>query len=227
MDLKLEKISNSSQNTHKKLNCCKITGLQQSKMSKETLDKHINILTDVYTNINVPDSCIVELDLGCGKGAFTTALAEKYPRRLIYAADVMLGRLRKLGKRNLRCGVKNIRLLRAEAWYLVGAALPDRSIDRLHLLCPDPWPKEKHKGNRLVSSEFLGRLHNKLKENGIFHFSTDDNDYYELAVKTIAESGLFIRDDGKIADIPDIKTDFEERWNAQGLKVNHCAWTKI
>ena len=191
------------------------------------LDEHISILTDTYANISIPEDRVVELDLGCGKGTFTTALAEKYPDRLVYAADVMLGRLKKLCKRNLRHNLNNIRLLRSEAWYLVGVALPDTSIDRLHLLCPDPWPKEKHKGNRLISSEFLGRLHNKLKENGIFHFSTDDNQYYDLAVRTIADSKLFQRNDKKITDVLDIKTDFEQRWNEQGLNVKHCGWTKI
>ena len=226
MDLKIEKINNNLQITHKNSNYSEIGEGELSKRSKDNLDKHINILTDVYTNLNIPDNCIVELDLGCGKGAFTTALAEMYPERLIYAADVMLGRLRKLCKRNSRYDINNIHLLRVEAWYLVGAALPDMSIDRLHLLCPDPWPKEKHKGNRMVSSEFLGRLHNKLKWNGVFHFSTDDNDYYKLAVKTITETDLFRRDDEQISDILSIKTDFEERWNEQGLKVNHCAWMK-
>jgi tRNA (guanine-N7-)-methyltransferase len=227
MDLKFEKINNLSQNTHKKSDCCKTNNQQQPKKCKKSLDQHINKLTDAYTNIDIPDYCIVELDLGCGKGAFTTALAEKYPERLIYAADVMLGRLRKLDKRNIRCNISNIQPLRVEAWYLVGAALPDMSIDRLHLLCPDPWPKEKHKGNRMISSEFLGRLHNKLKRNGVFHFSTDDNNYYKQAVKTITESNLFKRDDEQISDIQNIKTDFEERWNEQGLKVNHCAWVKM
>jgi tRNA (guanine-N7-)-methyltransferase len=223
-----KKVNNLLQKTYKKSDCCLKSKQQQPKNDLvHPLDKHINILTtDVYTNVNVPDCYIVELDLGCGKGAFTTDLAERYPDRLIYAVDVMLGRLRKLCKRNLRYGVENMQLLRAEAWYLVGAALPDKSIDRLHLLCPDPWPKEKHKGNRLVSSEFLGRLHNKLKKNGVFHFSTDDEPYYKQAAKTIAESNLFKKDDTQIADILDIKTDFEEKWNDQGLSVNHCAWIK-
>ena len=227
MSLKLEKINNLSQNIHKKQHDCEITGDLQPKKSKVSLDNKITILTDVYTDINIPGGCVVELDLGCGKGAFTTALAEKYPDRLIFAVDVMLGRLRKLLKRNLRCNVNNIQLLRAEAWYLVGEALPDLAIDRLHLLCPDPWPKEKHKGNRMVSTEFLGRLHNKLKENGVFHFSTDDNNYFRQAVKTISESNLFKRDDEQIVDIQNVKTDFEKRWNEQGLTVNHCSWVKV
>ena len=200
---------------------------QQDKKCKDSIDRHINILTDIYANISIPDNCIVELDLGCGKGAFATTLAARYPDRLIYAADIMLGRLRKLCKRNLRYGIDNIQLLRVEAWYLVGVALPDNSISRLHILCPDPWPKEKHKRNRLASSEFLGRLYTKLRKNGVFHFSTDDSDYYELTVSTITKSTLFQRDDKQIADVLDIKTDFEETWNKQGLKVNHCAWIRI
>ena len=199
----------------------------QQKQKKNPVDELIEILTDSYVNLNIPTDKIIELDLGCGKGAFTTALAEKYPERIIYAVDVMLGRLRTLGKRNIRNGVYNMKLLRAEAWYLIGNALPDSSIDRLHLLCPDPWPKEKHKGNRLISNEFLGRLHIKLKKSGVFHFSTDDTDYYSQAVRTISSSKLFVRDDETIADILNIKTDFENRWNEQGLEVNHCAWIKI
>ena len=194
---------------------------------KNNVDEYINVLTGVYADITIPDNYIVELDLGCGKGTFTTALAKKYPDRIIYAVDVMLGRLRKLAKRNLRNSISNIQLLRSEAWYLIGTALPDNSINRVHLLCPDPWPKEKHKGHRLVSIEFIGRLHKKLKDNGVFHLSTDDENYFESAIRIISESGLFVRDDSGIADILDIKTDFEQKWNEEGLKVHHSGWIKV
>ena len=36
----------------------------------------------------------VELDLGCGSGGFTVALAKSKPEALVLGADVMLGRLR-------------------------------------------------------------------------------------------------------------------------------------
>ena len=203
--------------------------MEQKKImsSKNSVDKFITVLTDAYTDVKIPADSIVELDLGCGKGGFTTALAKKYPDRLIFAADVMLGRLRKLAKRNLRNGVNNIRLLRSEAWFLMGVALPDGSINRLHLLCPDPWPKEKHKGHRLISSEFVARVYEKLKNNGVFHFSTDDNNYFRSAVQIIGASGLFGRDDRRIADVLDIRTDFEQKWNEEGLKVNHSGWIRI
>ena len=59
-----------------------------------------------------------------------------------------------------------------------------------------------------------------------FNNTIGDKYYYKLAVSTIVDSKLFERDDEKIADILDLKTDFEKRWNEQGLNVNHCAWVK-
>ncbi|MCP4179037.1 MAG: methyltransferase domain-containing protein [bacterium] len=189
-------------------------------------DKFIELIAEKYSLVNIPKDKVVELDLGCGKGSFTTKLAEKYPERLIYAVDVMLGRLRKLHKRNERSEIKNMYLLRCEAWHLINQSIPDSSLNRIHILCPDPWPKTRHKGNRLVSSEFVGRLYNKLKKNGVFHFSSDDVPYFTLAQDVLSKSELFIRDDSRLNDISGIKTDFEERWNDMGLEVFHSAWIK-
>jgi tRNA (guanine-N7-)-methyltransferase len=189
-------------------------------------DQFIEFIAEKYSQISIDKDKITELDLGCGKGSFTTQLATKYPDRVIFAADIMLGRLRKLYKRNERSGIKNMRLLRCEAWHLINQSIPDSSLNRIHILCPDPWPKSRHKGNRLVSSEFVSRLYNKIKENGVFHFSSDDIPYFTLALEVLGKSGLFIRDDSKLNDISNIKTDFEERWNEMGLEVFHSAWIK-
>ena len=72
-------------------------------MEHKILDDDIMILTGEYRNLNLSELAagreIVELDMGCGKGSFTTELAKRYPDRLILAADVMIGRLRKLVSR--------------------------------------------------------------------------------------------------------------------------------
>ena len=98
----------------------------------------------------------VELDLGCGSGGFTVALAKSKPDALIFGADVMLGRLRKVEKLGKRNGVSNMELLRVEARHLMSLIVPDSYFDRVHILCPDPWPKHKHKGNRLMAADFIG-----------------------------------------------------------------------
>ena len=136
-------------------------------------------------------SGIVELDMGCGKGTFATMLAARYPERTILAADMLSGRLRKLVRRNLREAVENMVVVKSEARMLLARLLPDASLDRLHILCPDPWPKGKHRGNRLLSSDFMTHIHRVLKAGGVWHFSTDDPVYHDAVVRAVAASGLF------------------------------------
>lgn len=167
-----------------------------------------------------------ELDLGCGVGSFTTALARRYPERLILAADLMVGRVRKLAKRCRRERVENVAILRTEARQLVAVALPDAGLDRVHLLCPDPWPKGRHRGHRLLASDFVAQLHRVLKPDGVFHFSSDDEYYSDAVSRLVGSSGLFapIPPDPALADI---RSDFELRWNAVGKTVNHVFFRKL
>lgn len=193
-------------------------------MQKE--DQNIEILNNELRKIEFPCDQLLEFDLGCGKGIFSTELALKYPDRIVVSTDVMIGRLRKLSKRNGRLGIINCRFLRCEVWHLLNECIEDESVYRFHILCPDPWPKEKHKAFRLISSEFVARLASKLKKGGIFHFSTDDIPYFESALDVLGKADFFRRDDSLIEDVKNIKTDFEKRWNEMGLNVHHAAWQK-
>ena len=190
-------------------------------------DQQINILTGTYSHYLPAPGIPAELDMGCGAGSFTVALAAKYPSRQIIAADVMLGRLRKVVKKAERAGLENLSVLRVEARYLIGMMLPDASLDRIHLLCPDPWPKNRHRGNRLLCSDFTTQLHRVLKADGIFHFSSDDEYYCDAVNRVMAQSGLFAACQEAIADLACVQSDFEKRWLAEGKMVHHRAWKKL
>ena len=198
---------------------------------EKTLEE-IHILTGRYVLFSevceLPPGKKVELDLGCGKGGFTAAMAEAFPDRLILAADIMLGRMRKVRKKVVRKEASNVRYLRVDARYLMGICLPDRSIDRVHILWPDPWPKLRHRGNRLLCSDFLMPINRVLKEGGIFHFSTDDPEYMNAVVKLVEESGFFEPAGAEaIADVAGFKTEFERDWLAEGKEVPHIAWRAL
>ena len=193
----------------------------------KTEDQYIEIINNEFGGIEFSSDKLLEFDLGCGKGTFSTELAKKYPDTIVVSTDVLIGRLRKLSKRNKRLGLNNCRFLRCEVWQLINQFITDESVYRFHILCPDPWPKEKHKAFRLISSEFVARLASKLKKDGIFHFSTDDNRYFEHVLDVLKKADFFKRNDSLIDDVIEIKTDFEKRWNEMGMKVNHAAWQKV
>ena len=187
----------------------------------------IKILTSVYEPFILPGGGVVELDLGCGKGRFAAEIAARRPDRLVLAADVMLGRLRKAAGKAERGGLDNMDFLRVEAWMLVARMLPPESLSRVHILCPDPWPKKKHKGNRLMSSEFISRLAVALRPDGVFHFASDDKIYMDSTKRLVDGSGLFSAPDASlIEDVADIKTEFELLWEREGRTVEHRAWKK-
>lgn len=202
-------------------------------MAKKTVyDDQIYILNDKYMLLEdffeLAENDFVELDLGCGTGDLAVPLAARYPERRVIAADVMLGRLRKVIRKARRDGIVNLDFFRVEARHLISVIMPENSIDRLHILCPDPWPKHRHKGNRLMSSDFMMHIASKLKKDGLFHFATDDVPYMTQATKNIESSGLFERvSNDFIADISDIKTEFERQWLSMGKAVPHKVWKVV
>ena len=188
----------------------------------------IDILTNDYRQPVIPPQySFVELDMGCGRGKFTLELAKRFPDRLILASDVMLGRLRKLDLKVEKRHLANVILLRAESGQLAEFQLSPHSIDRLHILCPDPWPKDKGKGRRTVCTAFLCSLTRVLKPGGILHLSTDNAPYFEDWRKMLAALPFFAPAPDALQDIADIKTDFELQWLAEGTPVQHLAYKLV
>lgn len=194
---------------------------------KHPEDSQIEFFDERYELLTTDATGPVELDLGCGVGRFTTELARKFPERLILGADVMRGRLRKLIKRNARLGVPNCRVLRIEARLLVGRLLMDASLDRIHLLCPDPWPKGRHRGHRLLTSDFAMQLHRVLKPDGVFHFSSDDEAYCAAVQRILTASGIFREFTPAPGETLDVYSDFELRWRSEGRRVTHLYCRKL
>lgn len=169
-------------------------------------------------------SDFIELDLGAGKGGFAVEVARRYPQRLILAADIMLGRVRKTQRKATRSGVDNLVCIRADANELVGYMLPDACISRLHILCPDPWPKKRHSSRRLICSAFLNNVARILRPDGVLHLSTDDTIYLQQMKEAVAIMGIFQQDEQAIDDVRDISTEFEDRWASRDLQVAHLAY---
>src|SRR5256885_7481320 len=91
-----------------------------------------------------PRSAPIEIDLGCGDGAFLTAVAHSHPEHNFLGIERLLGRVGKVCRNVAREDLKNARVVRFEAAYAVEHLIPPESVTAFHLLFPDPWPKRRH-----------------------------------------------------------------------------------
>ena len=177
----------------------------------------------------------IELDIGCGRGSFLLWSAQTYPDINFVGVDRLLRRLRKIDRRiqrfvasappHERLGMQNVRLLRAEASYLVGYLVPKASVSAYHIYFPDPWPKRRHHQRRLMSGAFLLDLHRTLQNGGVVNCATDHEEYFRWI------QGEFGRTDGFMETKPEMlreenQTDFERTFLAAGKQVYRSRWVK-
>jgi len=169
----------------------------------------------------------LEIDLGCGDGSFLIAMAAQHPERNFLGVERLAGRVAKVAKKIAAAGLNNARVLRLESAYTVGWLLPAASVARLHLLCPDPWPKKKHHGRRLmVIEEFQRGLERILERQGEFLFKTDDAEYFGVGTAEFDALPAFERLDWPEEAFLYAQTDFERQWLRQGRTLQRARWRK-
>ncbi len=179
--------------------------------------------TEIFPDPSRP----LEVDLGCGDGTFVQGMAKHHPDRDFLGVERMLGRVEKTQRKIQRHQLTNARVLRLESSYTVGWLLPTASVSRLHLLCPDPWPKTKHEARRLVNQEeFLTGLERILVANGEFLLKTDDQVYFEDALLSLSKRSAFERLDWPEDAFPYTQTDFETHWLGLGRQIHRARWRK-
>lgn len=165
----------------------------------------------------------LEVELGSGDGSFMAKWAALNPERNFLGVERLLGRLRKLDRKAQRVGLANLRLMRIEAAYFLEFLLPLRSVDAMHLYFPDPWPKRKHRKNRLVNERFPELVSRVLVADGVMYLRTDDLDYFSQMREVFAADKRFVEVETP-AEMMAVITDFERGFQARGVSTNRAAY---
>ena len=161
----------------------------------------------------------LEVDLGCGDGSFLLEMAREFPERDFLGVERLLGRVKKVCKKLTRRHLENVQVLRLDSRYVVEWLLPRAAVTRLHLLCPDPWPKLRHHRRRLVQAEFLEAVLRVLEPGGEFLFMTDHEEYFQWATEKVAAFGKFEVLEWTEDSFFYPKTDFQEQWENEGKSM--------
>ncbi len=114
----------------------------------------------------------ITLELGCGKGEYTVALARKYPERNFIGIDIKGARFWRGAKTAIEDDLPNVAFLRTQI-ELVDYAFAKAEISEIWITFPDPQIKYKRTKHRMTNPEFLARYKTILKPEGIIHLKTD------------------------------------------------------
>ncbi len=157
----------------------------------------------------------VWLEIGFGGGEHLIAQAARRPAVLMIGAEPFINGVASALRHLDEAGIDNVRLHPGDARELM-ALMPDRSLDRLFILFPDPWPKLRHHKRRLFDAAFLAEAARLLKPGGRIRFATDWADYADQVLAVAAPSPDIAwtaeaADDWRIPPTDHITTRYEEK----------------
>ena len=169
----------------------------------------------------------VEIEIGIGKGRFILAEAERRPDVDFLGLEWSLKHLRIARDRALRLGLANVRFHRADARHVVADLIPDGTLQRVHVYCPDPWPKKRHHKRRLFNAEMTRHLERILATGGHLNVSTDVKEYFDAIVEVVESvTGLRRAADPLHPEAATGQTNYETKYLAAGRVIHRATWRR-
>ena len=196
---------------------------QTAKLSGTLIHKIESIVQALDFATLFPKPQPLEVELGAGDGSFLAKYAQAHPEHNFIGVERLLGRLRKINKKGSRAGLTNLRLVRIEASYFLEFLLPEKSTVALHVYFPDPWPKRKHRKNRLVNERFTELVGKVLTRDGIIFLRTDDADYFAQMVRVFDANPTFEKIETPVT-LSSVVTDFERNFHLRGVPTLAAAY---
>ena len=176
----------------------------------------IEIKSELILNQIFPEKTKVIMEIGSGMGEATAQIAKANPEVGYVAVEMHSPGLAALLILINQMELENIKLIREDATYLLANHIPDNSLDGIHLLFPDPWPKNRQHKRRMVQSEFIEMVGRKLKQGGYIHIATDWQPYADWIKVRFDNSDSF---SGGVVDRPSWRV--LSKFEGQGLRKGH------
>tara|TARA_B110001450_G_scaffold88757_1_gene84369 strand:+ start:212 stop:895 length:684 start_codon:yes stop_codon:yes gene_type:complete len=175
----------------------------------------------------------IVLELGCGAGEYTVALAKHYPKRNFIGIDIKGARIWKGAKSAIEEDLDNVRFLRTKVDF-VTKFFGENEVDEIWLTFSDPQPKKPKK--RLTSNLFIDRYLKFLKPNGIVHLKTDSELLYDFTLEEIKSNGFELLknitnvykdsyvDSQNLKKVLFVKTFYEKKWIELGKTIKYLGF---
>ncbi len=173
----------------------------------------------------------IVLELGCGKGEYTVALARMFPDKNYIGVDIKGSRMWKGASEVAQEGLTNAGFLRTRIEFIDRFFAPDE-VSEIWLTFSDPQMKKPTK--RLTSTYFLARYRHFLTDGGMIHVKTDSNflfTYTRLVVeKNALPTTVCLTDinasttDNTLSRMLAIRTYYESQWLQRGINIKYIGF---
>lgn len=168
------------------------------------------------------------LELGCGKGEYTTGLAEMFPGKNFLGIDIKGARMWRGARTAAEGNLGNVAFLRTRIEF-INSFFAEGEVDEIWITFPDPQPKKRQAKKRLCGPQFLNRYRHFLKPEGVVHLKTDNRELFERTMAVVKHNGFELLEstdnlyDGSYSGdmLLSIKTHYEKIFLAEGLPITY------
>lgn len=181
--------------------------------------------TRIFGNLNP-----VVLELGCGKGEYTVGLASRFPFNNYIGVDIKGARMWRGAKTANEQNLPNVSFLRTRIEF-INSFFQEDEADEIWITFPDPHPGRRNSNKRLTSPWFLNHYSLFLKDKGLIHLKTDNNELYNYSRKVVLHNNLELVNsttdlygENFSDDILSIKTHYEKIFLKDGIKINYLSF---
>lgn len=169
----------------------------------------------------------IVLELGCGRGEYTVALAERNPDKNFIGVDIKGARMWRGAKTVTERGITNAGFLRTRIEF-IASLFAEGEVSEIWITFPDPqMPKQRAK-HRLTGPLFLARYAQILAEGGMINLKTDSQFLHEFTKDVIALNELPVEvanndiyGTGYADETLSVKTAYETKFLAQGMPITY------
>lgn len=198
--------------------------MRNPKYKDEVINNCTFLLKD---EIDFENDAPLHIEIGMGKGNFILNMALNNPdinfigiEKYSSVASVAIKKMMEYNLPNLRVIISDIMNLEE---------LLKNKVDVIYLNFSDPWPKDRHAKRRLTSPNFLKLYDSFFKGKNVIIQKTDNDNLFSYSVDSIRDYGYEIEEisyDLHSTDIPNVMTEYEEKFSSQGVKIKYLKASK-
>jgi len=188
---------------------------KQKENLKYLSDFSLKSIDDIKNECSRFNLCCLEIGFGNSENLFKQAVEN--PEIFFIGSEVYMSGIGTLIGNIKENSINNIKIFPDDIRILLDKN-SEEIFDIVQIICPDPWPKERHHKRRLINKDFLEMLNNYMKKNANLYISTDWENYAESIESVLSDSKLF-KPTSKIFLEKDSLSKFEKRGQDQGRDI--------